>query len=495
MDRRTFLRGTLAGAGLAALGPVAARADSFVNLALPPSGTLLRPKSRTPVEHLVIVMLENRSVDHYLGWYGAENQEFDAFQNASFPDRRAGADGALVPTANWGRAGRDDYAGRGFEDPSHSWNSGRVQRNGGACDGWLDARHRNDEFALAYYEAADVPVWAQLARNWQAYDRWFCSLLGPTQPNRFYQHSAQSAGLKKNDLPPQLAAAGRTEWAHGFDWPTIWTLMERAGMSSAYYYSNLPEIAFWGERHAAQARHVSEFYAAAEAGQLPQVSFVDPFFIGPEGVANDDHPHADLRLGQAFLSDLVEAFTMSPLYRNAAMVITYDEWGGFWDHVNPPRLPDDLANDADPGGSNDFGQLGFRIPSTVVSPWTAAARNRKGKPQNKVGHTTYDHASALRFISENWGLPYLNRRHGGTNSLESAFRGFRSASYEPAFEPYEAPADLVLEPTIEPYAGQSDLHALAEAGWFEGSSFRTDWKLEDAYLRSRPWLTAASLGG
>lgn len=493
MDRRTFLRGTLAGAGLAALGPFAARADDFVNLALPPSGTLLRPKPRTPVEHLVVVMLENRSLDHYLGWYGAENDDFDGVQHAAFPDRRDGGGGALVPTAPWGRAGRDDYAGRGFEDPAHSWTAGRVQRNGGACDGWLDARHRSDEFALAYYDAADVPVWAQVTRNWQAYDRWFSSLLGPTQPNRFYQHSAQSAGLKKNDLPPDLAVRGRTEWAHGFDWPTIWTLMEQAGMSSAYYYSNLPEIAFWGERHAAQARHVSEFYAAAESGRLPQVSFVDPFFIGPEGVANDDHPHADLRLGQAFLSDLVEAFTTSPLYRKAAMVITYDEWGGFWDHVDPPRLPDDRATDADPGGADDFSQLGFRLPSTVISPWTAARRNHRGQPQNRVDHTVYDHTSALKFISQNWGLTFLNRRHALTNSLEGAFRGFRDADFEPRFEPYEPPPDAVVARTIEPYTGRSDLHLLAEAGWFDGSPFRTDWRLEDAFLRSRPWLSAAAV--
>ena len=136
-------------------------------------------------------------------------------------------------------------------------------------------------------------------------------LLGPTQPNRFYLHSAQSGGRKNNDLPPQLADE-HPEWIHGFDWPTIWGACKAAGVSATYYYSNLPQIAFWGERHLEHARPIAEYYAAAAAGTLPQVSFIDPWFIGPEGLANDDHPHADIRLGQAFISDVVEAFACSP---------------------------------------------------------------------------------------------------------------------------------------------------------------------------------------
>src|SRR5690606_15809626 len=108
-------------------------------------------------------------------------------------------------------------------------------------------------------------------------------------------------------------------------------------------------------------------------GQLPQVSFVDPFFTTPNGLANDDHPHAHLRLGQAFISDVVEAFVSSPHYQRGALVLTYDEWGGFWDHVPPPRGRDDRGTDHDPGGDDDFGQLGFRVPSTIVSPWTRGA--------------------------------------------------------------------------------------------------------------------------
>jgi phospholipase C len=480
MDRRTFIKAAAAaGLGAAALStqPVSA-ASGPVNLALPSlrSG---RRRGGTPVEHIVVLMQENRSIDHYLGWYGAENDRYDAHQHAAFPDLRQGPDGPLVETELWGAEGRNDYAGRGFRDPSHGWTGGRLERNGGACDGWLDPGTRNDEFALSYYDAADIPVWAQLTRGWQTYDRWFCALLAPTQPNRYYMHSAQSAGLKNNALPPELAAE-HPEWANGWDWATIWTLLEQAGVSCAYYFSNLPEIALWGNRHAHLARRVADFYADCAAGTLPQVSFVDPWFIGPEGMANDDHPFADIRLGQAFISDVVEAFTSSSHYRRGALVITYDEWGGFFDHVDPPQLRDDRATPDDPGGDNDFGQVGFRIPSTIVSPWTA----RPGT----VDHHVYEHTSVLRFISENWDLPYLTTRHESTRSIGKAFRKFKRYDPEPEFTPYEFAAQTVVAPSAAellqaPATG--DLHHLAESGFLDGLGFNLDQRLEDSFLSPR----------
>lgn len=488
MDRRTFVKGAAAGAGLAAAGGRIAAAAGIggpVNIALPSLGRLL-PAPRTPVEHVVVVMMENRSVDHYLGWYGEENQAFDGRRRATFPDLRQGPDGPPVDTQDWGTHGLANFHGRGYADPNHGWGGGRAELRGGRCDGWLDPATGNDELALATYGPDDLPAWSQLTRNWQAYDRWFCSLLGPTFPNRYYQHSAQSGGLKSNDLPPQ-AAADNPAWAAGWDWPTIWTLLFRAGVTGASYFSNLPALALWGARHVGHIRHVANFFADCAAGTLPQVSFVDPWFLVPNGVANDDHPHADIRLGQAFLSDVVEAFTSSSCYRRGALVVTYDEWGGFWDHVRPPALADDRATPLDPGGADDFGQLGFRIPSTVVSPWTRGTG---------VDHTTYDHTSVLRFISENWDLPYLTARHRSTNSLGRAFRGFATYDPEVPFVPYRAPAELLLEPTMEDAGlGQvhSDLWDLAGTGWFDALPISLDVRFEDGFLRPADILGA--LGG
>ena len=483
------MKGAAAGLGAVALGAQAARADT-PNLVLPSLG--FEPKAaRTPVKHLVVVMMENRSVDHYLGWYGKENPDFDGIQDATFPDLRR--KGKTVSTESWGVAGRANYHGRGFEDPDHGWRGGRLERNGGKVDGWLHPVTTNDELTLSTYDAADIPLWAQLTRDWQAYDRWFCSVLGPTQPNRYYLYSGQSAGLKNNVIPPQLAST-HPEWAAGWDWPTVWDLCSNGGVSASYYFSNLPETAFWGDRQLHRTHHVSEFYAACATGTLPQVSIIDPWFTGPSGIANDDHPHADIRLGQAFLSDITEAFTTSPQYRDSALVITYDEWGGFWDHVDPPRVPDELGTDRDPGGEDDFSQLGFRIPSTIISPWTRST--------DRVDHTVYNHASILRFVSENWGMPYLTKRVRSSNSIETAFDGFKR------FDPHAELAhfdlslpmalELILQPNLEELEHgklpkitplgvssdvQSDMHRLADTGWFDKLPINIDHKFEDGFLR------------
>jgi phospholipase C len=463
MDRRTFIKSAAAGVGLAAVGPRLARAS------------VIGPPARTPVEHLVVVMMENRSVDHLLGWYGAENEDFDARQDATFVDLRQGPDGPPISTAPWGVRGAGNYHGRGFEDPTHGWAGGRRDRNGGACDGWLDPDNTNDEYTLSTYDAADVPVWAQLARGWQSYDRWFCSVLGPTQPNRYYLHSGQSHGFKSNDLPPEVASE-HPEWALGWDWDTIWTHFTAFGVDAAYYFSNLPELAFWGPRHLHHCRHVSEYFAQAATGTLPQVSFIDPWFVADGLPGNDDHPHADIRLGQAFLSDIVQAFLESPAYEKGALVVTYDEWGGFWEHVDPPRLPDERATDADPGGDNDFGQLGFRIPSTIVSPWT---RNTNG---HRVDHNTYEHTSIIKFIADNWGLPYLTERQAHTTSIEQAFRSFRRFDMDAPFEPYPLDPALLLEPPLaEAGIEGSDLFRLAELGWFDTLNVNIDHELRDCY--------------
>lgn len=150
------MKSALAGAGAVAVGARVAGADP-VNLALPSLGIETRP-ARTPVQHLVVVMMENRSVDHFLGWYGAENDDFDAIQESAFPDLRQGPGGPLVPTAPWGERGDGNFHGRGHPDPSHGWSGGRLERRLGNCDGWLDPGTGNDEFALSTYDAADVPI-------------------------------------------------------------------------------------------------------------------------------------------------------------------------------------------------------------------------------------------------------------------------------------------------------------------------------------------------
>jgi phospholipase C len=486
IDRRTFIKTAAASAGLLAAGSArGAQADGLVNLALPGLGAD-HVNPATPIDHVVVVMMENRSVDHYLGWYGNENPHFDATQHRTYLDEAANP----VDTENWGAAGRQDYSGCGYEDPGHGHGHGVVQaRNtdaggrGNEPDGFLKPGSGNDEFAISYYQPEDIPVTAALTRQFTTFDRYFCSWLGSTYPNREYMHSAQSGGITNNDFPPQRAGSNPA-WVAGFDWPTIWTALDAKGVTWKYYYSNLPVIALWGPRHAKGARHVSEYYADCAAGTLPQVAFVDPFFVAPGGLANDDHPHADIRLGQMFLSDVTRAFMESSAWHDGALFITYDEWGGFWDHVAPPTVADPRATD--PVG--EFGKLGFRVPTQLISPYAAGGRVDSG---------VYDHTSILKFIETNWGLKPMAQwdpgtRDPGERNIVSAFG--RSFTYDPEAgdrfldaPAYEAPAaaNVPCEGHDTPVA---DLYALVENGWMETYGFRTDFPFADAYRSTLPIL-------
>jgi len=446
LDRRGFLKGAAAGVGVAALGT---RADAFVNIAVP---TAAEPG----IDTVVVVMMENRSVDHFFGWVPDVVPGFDATQDATYSG---------VTTSHWGaRSEKHDYAGCGYEDPAHGWDTGRAQKE----EGFLGPNAGNDEFAVSYYEAVDIPVYEGLVKSFTTFDNYFCSIMASTYPNRYYMHSAQTGGMKNNDFPPE---AGKPT---GWDWPTIWDLLDRKGVSWAYYFSNLPAIGLWGPRYAHNARHISHYYEDALLGRLPAVSFVDPFFVAPEGLANDDHPHADIRLGQEFVSGVTTTFMRSPQWHRGAMFVNYDEWGGFWDHIAPPEVPD-------PRGGEGFGQLGFRTPTLLLSPFARGPR---------VDHGLYDHTSILRFIEENWSLGRLvdlgePARDGHDRNIGAAF-DFTRFDPEVNLEAltYIAPAEARIPCEVRGHtAPASDLFALAENGWLEAMGYRIDWKFTD----SIPW--------
>ena len=157
---------------------------------------------------------------------------------------------------------------------------------------------------------------------------------------------------------------------------------------------------------------MAEFYADAASGTLPNISFVDPPFLdggGGDGLSGDEHPHGDIRIGQAFMSDIVHAFMWSPQWQRGAMFVNYDEWGGFFDHVSPVAVPDDRAsNDI----NENFGITGFRVPGVAISPYA-----RRGY----VSHATVTHESILKLISYRFGLGYLNKRHRYASNIGRTF--------------------------------------------------------------------------
>jgi len=391
MDRREFLTRVGLVGGAAVLGPtLLAACDDGSDGGSGGGGggaaaftsILDSSPADAPIDTVVVVMMENRSFDHYFGWLAADQAFLEngrSLYGASFSvagDQRQTfrtPTGADRQTVHW--LGVEDqsnpWRGCGFADPGHGWEQGRVQRD----DGFLAEGSGNDEFALGYYRADDLPFHTRLARRFTTFDHWHASVLGPTFPNREYLHSGQSGGHKTNYLPFDEG---------GFEWPTIWDRFRSANVPARYYYLDLPTVLLWGERMMSLASPVDDFFTDAAAGELANVVFLDPAFIG-DG-RTDDHPHADIRAGQRFLRDVFRAFVESPHWERGAFILTYDEWGGFFDHVAPPELPDERSSDDD---QENFAQAGFRVPSLIASPYA-----RPGF----VDHTVMDHTSVLRFL-------------------------------------------------------------------------------------------------
>lgn len=318
-------------------------------------------------------MMENRSFDHFLGWLpGAAGKQ----AGLTYVDRYGASHNTHHLT---------DYASCAFNDPDHSYEGGRIELNGGRCDGWLKAGE-NDALAIGYYTQPDLAFLGRAAPSWTVCDQYFSAVMAETYPNRFYQHAGQTDRLHNSTVTSTL--------------PTIWDRLSAAGVTGRYYFSDIPFLALWGTKYLPISQPFAAFLADAAAGQLPAVSYIDPRFEDEgSGSSGDDHPKADIRAGEQFLNQVYTAVTTSPNWQNTILVINFDEWGGFYDHVAPAKAPD---------VSPDTALRGFRVPAIVISP-----RARRGY----VAHNTYDHTSILKMIEWRWGLPSLTPRDSAARNL------------------------------------------------------------------------------
>ena len=389
LRRREFLQRTAMTAGLAASMATVLSPDVLVAEAASRQRRTPLPAPRNlPVDTFVVLMMENRAFHHYLGWLpGADGRQDGLAYTTN--DGQTLATHRLAP----------DFQGCAFNDPDHSWDGGRTQVNGGAMDGFLRSGD-NDAFSVGYYAQEDLPFIPAAAQAFTAYDRFFCSLLASTYPNREYMHAAQSYGNKDNSLPS----------GGGFPDTTIFAALAAKGIDARYFYDDLPVSAFWGVPGLARSGRVQEYYERCAAGTLPALSFVDPSFLNEGGgTSGDEHPHGDVRTGQAYMADVVHAFMESPQWKRGALFIVYDEWGGFFDHVAPPTVPDTRASN-DP--AQNYGQLGIRIPAVAVSPY---ARRRF------VSHDVFAFESILKLIEYRFGLSPLTQRDAYARNIGRSF--------------------------------------------------------------------------
>ncbi|WP_347110828.1 alkaline phosphatase family protein [Paenarthrobacter sp. S56] len=366
LSRRSFLVG--------AAGTAAAAAASGGALGTASANTPVLPAADSSgIDHIIVVMMENRSFDHFVGWMpGADGRQ----GGLGYIDRYG------IPHSTHHLT---DFQGCGHPDPDHSYEGGRIQFNGGKNDGWLRAGE-NDEFAIGYYDSSDLDFWRQAGPDWTVCDRYFAATMAETYPNRFYQHAAATDRIHNSTVTSTL--------------PTIWDRLAAAGVSRKYYYGDIPFTALWGTKYQGISRPHAEFLSDAGAGSLPAVSFVDPRFTDEgSGTSGDDHPHADIRSGETFLAEVYKAVTSGPGWANTMLVVNYDEWGGFYDHVAPTSAPDSNA---------DTALRGFRVPALVVSP---RARRRY------VAHDVYDHTSVLKAIEWRWNLAPLTPRDQAARNI------------------------------------------------------------------------------
>jgi phospholipase C len=406
--------------------------------------------ARQRVRNVVVLMMENRSFDHMFG-------------GLSFSGARSDIDGCLPTMHNADLDGNliapyeAQNDGLCIPDPPHGWRSIETQLNGGANDGFLRAYQEDHGRAagahtMSFLSSSLLSTSHGLLDAGALCQRWFAGVPGPTWPNRYYLLLGESAGVKRNEfIETPVRSLFHALWDADVPWKN--------------YYGNIPfgSVVEGFRLSDREVQPFEEFFADAEAGTLPAFSLIDPTY----GL-NDDHPPTHPSSGQLLLHMIYDALSRSPQWQDTMFVVTYDEHGGFFDHVPPPRIADDRADEG-------FGQMGVRVPAMVLGPWAKVG----------VHNTIYNHASVWRTLDDLWGIGITNKRIGASASLLDALDDDRLHDNTPAAPTSLAP--LVVD------------QVAVDAPECEGTLFHGRWadthqpELEALFLQRFPGQAEAAL--
>jgi phospholipase C len=341
------------------------------------------------IEHFVVVMMENHSFDNILGLIG-RGDGFTLGPNGQPTAKNPDGNGNYVHAFHMPTECQTTGIG-------NNWKVTHEAFDGGTCQGFVTSTSAE---AMGYFTSADLPFTCGMASTFPIADRYFCSAMAQTDPNRRYLIAGTSLGLIDDSFPPALPPNG-----------VIFEQFNRHGITWKDYYSTLPSLGVFlplleDPSLSSGLAKIDQFFADAAAGTLPSFSLIEPDY----GVQSEEDPQ-DVQFGDQFMGKVVNAVMASPNWPSTMLIWTYDEHGGYYDHVPPPvavtpdEVPPVLKPGYPPGG---FDRYGFRVPAGVVSPYSR---------KNFVSHTIYDHTSILKTVEEKWNLPALTRRDANANSL------------------------------------------------------------------------------
>ncbi len=348
-------------------------------------GVTAAVRSQIPIDHVVIIMQENHSFDQYLGTMPGDVDRIPAgYTNPNL------ANVNVSPTR---------LTQVCTTDPPHQWDAMHAGWNNGLMNGFARTGEEANilpSVMLGYYTEAEIPFYRWLYNNFAMSDRYFCSVLSGTWATRDFAYMGSSYGVRNTN---DLTVTNKT---------TIFDLLDAANITWGVYTDGgvRQNCLGWTNSHR-NVYGVSTFYSQLAAGTLPSVVYLDAI-----DDATDEHPPTNIHLGETFVRNAVLGVMASPLWMRMALLITYDESGGFFDHVAPPSAcyPHAPANAG--YDTTDLNRLGIRVPFVAVSPWARS---------HFVSHVVHDHGSMLRFIETIFDLPALTGRDANASALLDLF--------------------------------------------------------------------------
>ncbi len=374
------------------------------------------------IRHIVVLMMENHSYDNKLGLL--KRPGADGFT--------LGKNGKPVETNPYTN-GKIQHAFRmpttcQTNGPSQEWEQCHIQYDHGKNDGFVESA--SGPVSMGYWEQADQPFYYSLATEFPIADRYFCSVLGQTFPNRRYLMAATSLGMVNDTFPSGYPKNG-----------TLFDALDAHKISWRNYYSTTPSTllfpTIYFDNFGKKVLPLGRFFADAASGDLPGFCIVDPDY----STHSEEDPQ-NIAVGEAFASQVIRAVMSGPEWATTLLIWTYDEHGGYYDHVPPPKAipPDDIPPDVPSGESafDGFARYGFRVPCAVISPWSR---------KNYVSHNVFDHSSICKLVETKWNLPAMTFRDANANNMLDMLDLRRPAFIKPpelAKPLYDTNADAVI---------------------------------------------------